>query len=264
MIGRMRICIITSESSTLIWNSITRLSIHSILHWICNPITRSVNNPIQRIYLSEQLNVKSIDPSLNWRGPVFSQTRREKALITLLCYNYCFAWGLGRPSHITDPWDVSAVGSRNHGRDSFSQWKTHARFDRRGDLRAEEAVLLHIPRILSMGLWRLGGAHLLSKCVWSAREKSLRHGWELNPGHEENRQGNTFILPLCYHDPGHEENWQCNTFILPLCYHDPGHKENRQCNTFILPLCYHDPGHEENRQCNTFILPLCYHDRLTL
>ena len=36
--------------------------------------------------------------------------------------------------------------------------------------------------------------------VWSAREKSreiLRHGWELNPGHGEDRQ---WAIPLSYHD----------------------------------------------------------------
>jgi len=31
------------------------------------------------------------------------------------------------------------------------QKKTHDHFDHQGDMRAEEAVLLHIPRILSMG-----------------------------------------------------------------------------------------------------------------
>jgi len=71
------------------------------------------------------------------------------------------------------------------------------------DLRAVEAVLLHIPRILSMGWWWLGGTHLLPKCLWSAREKSLeilRHGWELNPSHGEDRQWDALILPLSYHD----------------------------------------------------------------
>ena len=34
----------------------------------------------------------------------------------------------------------------------------------REDLRAEEAVLSHIPRILTVGLWQLGGTHLFS-CV---------------------------------------------------------------------------------------------------
>ena len=36
--------------------------------------------------------------------------------------------------------------------------------------------------------------------VWSAREKSLeilRRGWELNPGHREDRQ---WAIPLSYHD----------------------------------------------------------------
>jgi len=81
--------------------------------------------------------------------------------------------------------------------------------------------------------------------VWSAREKSLEilHcGWELNPGHGEDRQCDTFILPLSYHDPGHGEDRQWDTFILPLSYHDPGHGEDRQWDTFILPLSYHWAG----------------------
>ena len=60
-----------------------------------------------------------------------------------------------------------------------------------GNLVAEQAVLLSIPHIFSMGLWWPGGTHLLSNCsVWSAREKSfkmLRNGRELNPGHGEDR-----------------------------------------------------------------------------
>ena len=39
--------------------------------------------------------------------------------------------------------------------------------------------------------------------MWSARETSLkitRHGRELNPGHREDRQWDTFVLPLSYHD----------------------------------------------------------------
>jgi len=59
--------------------------------------------------------------------------------------------------------------------------------------------------------------------VWSAREKSpeiLRRDRELNPGHEENRRWDTFILPLSYHDPVHREGRQWDTFILPLSYHD--------------------------------------------
>ena len=43
--------------------------------------------------------------------------------------------------------------------------------------------------------------------VWPAREKSLElhcHGWELNPGQREDRQWDSFILPLSYHDPATE------------------------------------------------------------
>ena len=57
--------------------------------------------------------------------------------------------------------------------------------------------------------------------MWSPREKSLEilhHGWEVNPGHWENRQWDTFILPLSYHDPGHGEDRQWDTFIFPLSY----------------------------------------------
>ena len=53
--------------------------------------------------------------------------------------------------------------------------------------------------------------------VWSAREKSLeilRRGWELNPGHGEDRQ---WAIPLTYHDPGHREGRQ---WAIPLSYHD--------------------------------------------
>jgi len=42
------------------------------------------------------------------------------------------------------------------------------------NLRAEEAVLLRIPHILSIGLRWLGSAHLLSKCVSSAGENPLK------------------------------------------------------------------------------------------
>ena len=54
-----------------------------------------------------------------------------------------------------------------------------------------------------MGLWQLGRAHLLSKCVWSKSEKSLeilRHDYELNAGHREDWQWDAFILPLRHHD----------------------------------------------------------------
>jgi len=35
----------------------------------------------------------------------------------------------------------------------------------------------------------------------------LRHGWDLNPGHREDRQWDAFILPLSYHD------WLINTSV---------------------------------------------------
>ena len=79
--------------------------------------------------------------------------------------------------------------------------------------------------------------------VWSAREKSLEilcYGRKLNPGYMEDKQWDTFILLLSYHDPGHGEDRQWHTFILLLSYHDPGHGEDRQWHTFIVPLSYHD------------------------
>jgi len=69
--------------------------------------------------------------------------------------------------------------------------------------------------------------------------KILSHGWELNPGHREDRQWDTSILPLSYHDPGCGEDRRWVSFILPLSYHDPGHEEDKQWDTFILPLSYH-------------------------
>ena len=50
--------------------------------------------------------------------------------------------------------------------------------------------------------------------VWSAKEKFLEtlcHRRELNPGHRADRQWDTFILPLSYH------NWH-NQIITPLFY----------------------------------------------
>ena len=67
----------------------------------------------------------------------------------------------------------------------------------------------------------------------------LRHGWELDQGHGEDRHWDTFILSLSYHDPGHGEDRQWDTFILPLSYHNLGHGEDRQWDSFILSLSYH-------------------------
>ena len=98
---------------------------------------------------------------------------------------------------------------------------------------------------------------------WSAREKAFkipRHSWGLSPGHGEDREWDSFILSLSYHDPGHREDRQGDSFILPLGYYDPGHREDRQWDSFILPLGYHDSGHREDRQWDSFILPPGYHD----
>jgi len=50
----------------------------------------------------------------------------------------------------------------SYGCSTYIFFKAQDNFDCRGDLRAEEAVLLHILRIISMGLGQLGSAHLLS------------------------------------------------------------------------------------------------------
>ena len=72
----------------------------------------------------------------------------------------------------------------------------------------------------------------LAECDQPAKSlEILRRGWELNPGHGEDRQ---WAIPLSYHDPGHREVRQ---WAIPLSYHDPGHREDRQG---AIPLSYHD------------------------
>jgi len=70
-----------------------------------------------------------------------------------------------------------------------------------GDLREEEAVLLLLPLVLSMGLVTIWGhPYPLQVCVicQGNSHEILRYGWGLSPDHGENRQWDTFILPLSY------------------------------------------------------------------
>jgi len=62
----------------------------------------------------------------------------------------------------------------------------------------KKAVLLHNPLILSKGLWRLDGTHLLSEFVWSDRETSLEilhHGWVIEPGPRRGLTVRCIIFP---------------------------------------------------------------------
>ena len=52
--------------------------------------------------------------------------------------------------------------------------------------------------------------------------------------------------------------------VCPPWLRTAGYEEDRQWNTFILPLSYHNPGHREDRQWDTFIPPLRYHDCLCI
>ena len=93
----------------------------------------------------------------------------------------------------------------------------------------------------SVGIsWSLYPELWTRKHMLSAREKSLEilgHNLELNPGHGVDRQWDTLIPPLSYHEPGHGVDKQSDTFILPLSYHEQGH---RQWDTFTLPLSYYN------------------------
>jgi len=60
--------------------------------------------------------------------------------------------------------------------------------------------------------------------------KILRRGWELNPGHGEDRQ---WAISLSYHHPGRGED---RHWAILLSYHDPGHGEDKQ---WAIPLSYH-------------------------
>ena len=125
--------------------------------------------------------------------------------------------------------------------------KSHDYFDHWGDLRAEEAVLLHIPRILSMSLWRPGSTHLLSECVCArARVRAcvcvisqgkIPGNSPPRPGisHGEDRQWDTLILQLSYHDPGHGEGRQWDSFSLPLSYYDGIYREKNSLQWLQIP-----------------------------
>jgi len=110
---------------------------------------------------------------------------------------------------------------------------------------------------------------------------SFSHWAIMTQGHGEDRQWDTFILPLSYHDPGPrggqtvgyiysptELSWPRATGRTDSGVHlfshwaimTQGRGEDRLWEIFILPLSYHDPGHGEDRQWDTFILPLNYHN----
>jgi len=100
------------------------------------------------------------------------------------------------------------------------------------------AFILALHRLCGVIEGRL--SHFLSRWLktgWQSvisQKKSLeilRHGWELNMGHREDRQ---WAIPLSYHHPGHREDRQ---WAIPLSYHHPGHREDRQ---WAIPLSYHD------------------------
>jgi len=89
--------------------------------------------------------------------------------------------------------------------------------------------------------------------VRSAREKSLEillRGWELNPGHEEDRQ---WAIPLSYLDPGH---WGGQTVSYPTELSWPG-PQGGQTELFHWAIMTRATG--EDRQ---WAIPLSYHDWL--
>jgi len=101
--------------------------------------------------------------------------------------------------------------------------------------------------------------------VWSARKNTVKYSatagnWTRATG----RIDSEIHSPTELSWPRQWEDRQWNSFILPLSYHDPGHREDRQWDTFILPLSYHDAGHREDRQWDSFILPLSYPECITL
>jgi len=49
---------------------------------------------------------------------------------------------------------------------------------------------------------------------------------------------------------GHWEDRQWDTFILPLSYHNPGHREDRPRDTFILSLSFHEWSHGDKKCSN--------------
>jgi len=67
---------------------------------------------------------------------------------------------------------------------------------------------------------------MLAQDGWAECDESgkslliLRHGWEMNLGHKEDKPWDSFILPLSCHDLGHGKDRQWDSFILPLSYCD--------------------------------------------
>jgi len=91
---------------------------------------------------------------------------------------------------------------------------------------------------------------------------SFSHWAIMNPGHGENQQWDTFILPLNYHEPGPWGGQVVRYIHSPTelsraramgrtdseihsfsqwAIMNPGQGEDRQWDTFILPLSYHEP-----------------------
>ena len=65
------------------------------------------------------------------------------------------------------------------------------------------------------------------------KKSPLHHVREWNPGYGEDREWETSILLLSYHDQGHGEDRHWDRPIPPLSYHDPGHGEDRQWEKLI-------------------------------
>ena len=78
---------------------------------------------------------------------------------------------------------------------------------------------------------------------WSDREKSFeifRHRRKLNPRHGVDRQWDTFILALSYHDPDRREDRQWDIFILPLSYHGSSVAKNKNIPVAFGSHCEHE------------------------
>jgi len=63
----------------------------------------------------------------------------------------------------------------------------------------------------------------LAECDQPGKNPLKYYDWELNPGHREERQWDSFILPLSYRDWqviktswGYEENWSVEQNVGPL------------------------------------------------
>ena len=80
--------------------------------------------------------------------------------------------------------------------------------------------------------------------MWSARQNSLEipsNGREFNPGQREDRQWDTFILPLSYHDPGHKRG-QTVRYISPTELSWPGPRRGQTVRYTHSPTELSWPG----------------------